>query len=163
MGKNLFRGKRIHGRKDWVEGCLLNLDEDSGCVYIVPFFNRASTMTVTQIVGLTAIPVDPKTVGQYTGKTDTNGKEVFEGDVVKFCGCAPDWEDEKDLDIRIGFIKFKDGCFMHSTAFSCDGYNELSCLIGEITDSSGRYDEHAVFEVIGNIYDNPELLEVDNA
>lgn len=44
MGKNLFRGKRIHGRKDWVEGCLLNLDEDSGYVYIVPFCNRATGM-----------------------------------------------------------------------------------------------------------------------
>ena len=79
-----------------------------------------------------AFPVDPDTVGQYTGIMDTNGVKVFEGDIVYVNG------DD------IGVIEYKCGCFY----VRCDGYE------GTFYDNYFGSD----VEVIGNIYENKELL-----
>ena len=75
--------------------------------------------------------VIPKTVGQYTGLTDKNGNKIFEGDIL-----------EQDV-VQSGTP--------HREFVEWD-YD----LLGN------RYDEwSAFFEIIGNIHDNPELLEVE--
>lgn len=80
---------------------------------------------------------------QYTGLKDENGKEVYEGDIVEatYCvdGCYYDTEDEYSViqwdDKQCGFnIMFKD----------------------ELLSSPISY--YVSFEVVGNIYENPELL-----
>ena len=77
--------------------------------------------------------VIPETVGQFTGLTDKNGKKIFEGDIVR------DW------DGRIYEIKYSDFEW-----------------IAEQTKSFWINIKHLKpCEVIGNIYDNPELLEVE--
>lgn len=85
--------------------------------------------------------VIPDTVGRYTGLTDKNGKKIFEGDIVKaqdhlitspFC------------DGIVGKIVY-DEC-----AFFIEPRNPI--------DSQLLYNECAVYEILGNIYDNPELL-----
>jgi uncharacterized phage protein (TIGR01671 family) len=128
MREYLFRGKRICEKKNWVEGCLLNLDADSGHVFIVPFFNGASTMPVSRIVEYTSHYVNPETVGQFTGLKDKNGKRIFEGDIIKL------WPSGKCYE-----VKYKSGCF-------CIGIN---WAISHEPDC----------EVIGNRFDNPELLK----
>ena len=75
--------------------------------------------------------VDPETVGQFTGLLDCNKKKIFEGDIVR--------DDHGDID-RIIFER---------GAFDCDWMLDRSTL---------GY-EHEVLEVIGNIFDNPELKE----
>jgi hypothetical protein len=72
-----------------------------------------------------------KTVGQYTGLTDRNGKKIFEGDIVK----AP--------------IYYDIGCYPHTET------RVVTVNIPEIYEMS----IDGEFEVIGNIHDNPELLE----
>ena len=76
---------------------------------------------------------------QFTGLKDKNGKEIFEGDVLKFK--FTDCEKDKENFIIVECI-FEYGRFV-----MCDSYKD-----------SYSFDEEKV-EVIGNIYENPELLE----
>ena len=80
--------------------------------------------------------VDPDTVGQYTGLTDKNGKRIFEGDIVR--GISFWHEKHKTYQVA-----FDDGDFYL------------------VNDSGTMYRHEHVedIEVIGNIHDNPELLE----
>ena len=79
--------------------------------------------------------VNGNTVGQYTGLTDKNGKKIFEGDIVRLYlvdGCEE------------GVIKF----------------NGIMCRFMFFTkEGSYSFDKDCVFEIIGNIHDNPELLK----
>lgn len=82
--------------------------------------------------------VIPETVGQYTGLTDKNGTKIFEGDVVDILT-----ENEE-----IGVIVYDDGGFqVDADGFSVDLHSNING-----TD----------LEIIGNIHDNPELMEGEN-
>lgn len=74
--------------------------------------------------------VDPETVGQYIGLTDKNGKKIFEGDIIKYDG--------KTYEMR--YIE-RYGRF----AGKNDGFAFAVVPFGTI-------------EIIGNVYDNPELM-----
>lgn len=78
--------------------------------------------------------VDPDTIGQFTGLLDKNGKEIYEGDIL---GCP---EDKYFLPET---LIFKEGCFMVE-----DGYTTTAM---NVIDEKYR-------TIIGNIHDNPELL-----
>ena len=85
--------------------------------------------------------VIPETVGQYTGLTDKNGKKIFEGDIV-YC--------KSRLDNANMVVIFECGQFRMVLSENYRSYQT----------NSGFYDINCFDkEVIGNIYDNPELLE----
>ena len=83
--------------------------------------------------------VDPDTVGQFTGLTDKNGKKIFEGDIVK---------------IDIAGLIFNAVCKFHSGSFGLVwhylGVDRWQAFPGMW---------NVGYEVIGNIHDNPELME----
>lgn len=81
--------------------------------------------------------VDPDTVGQYTGAKDSKGKEIYEGDIVKHRGYNG---------MQTSVVKFEAGAFIV-------GYHD-----GSSTKRRPMLLQDKV-EVIGNIHDNPELLE----
>lgn len=88
-------------------------------------------------------PVDPKTIEQSTGLKDKNGKEIFEGDILAI------ETDEGILNVNI-FWDSKHALFM----FESKKYNEKDLLAELVEDNTYP------FEIVGNIYENPELLEV---
>lgn len=87
---------------------------------------------------------------QYTGLKDKNGKEIYEGDIVKINAHSYDFGFEKD---KIGEIRFLKGCFGFYKQLS-----EKEYLFNELA-TEFSYGELDYYEVIGDIYDNPELLE----
>lgn len=114
---------------EWVEGDLVH------SVYKV-----RDTCVGTYGSSLGMHQVDPSTVGQYTGLKDKNGKRIFEGDVAKVL-------QGKDKDIA--YVGFENGAFM---------LYPKTGNIYERTLWEYWYNDWDV-EVIGNITDNPELLE----
>lgn len=91
----------------------------------------------------TSFEVVPETVGQYTGLTDKNGKKIFEGDIVS--GHLDDLFPEDESRYEIAWIDY--------------GWH-LTNLDGTV-DTAEQDWVNQYFEVIGNIYDNPELMEVE--
>ena len=82
--------------------------------------------------------VDPETVGQFTGLTDKNGTKVFEGAIVR------SYDDSED-ELTNGVVVFNaDFC---SFCVSMKGHEDVMLVA------------HWQYEMIGNIYDNPELLK----
>jgi uncharacterized phage protein (TIGR01671 family) len=91
------------------------------------------------------IRVKDETVGQYTGRTDKNGTKIFEGDIVKIngwwnaAGPAGYNENQTVVEFNDEFCGFNPMC-----DYDCD---------------CGVYHPANECEVIGNVWDNPELLK----
>lgn len=161
MRKVKFRGKRVvtdGGRyiektegREWVYGSLIEIGEDN--VFIFQGYKGASTLSKAQIVGWGMIAIDYETVGQFTKTEDRKEKEVYGGDIVKqryfYEGFHPQTlgVEEKEAEI-IGVVKIDGRGTYTETADGSEYYwaAYLECASEQL-------------EVIGNIYDNPELLQ----
>lgn len=95
-----------------------------------------------------------ETIGQYIGMTDKNGKKIFEGDIVKwshtFLG--------KDRPYHIGRVAYKKAQFVVENK---DVFTQCGTCSEPFGCACRMDDTNRDFEVIGNIHDNPELLEVE--
>lgn len=101
----------------------------------------------------TLIEVIPETVGEYTNLTDKNGKKIFEGDILK-----PDYDNNSYY--RVAWDSGKLHLNIEEYCFNDSEGKALWSWCENIADYqiNGCVDN---CEIIGNIYDNPELLEVD--
>ena len=130
MREILFRGKKKVYNKwvyGWYCGKILNSD-------------MSSTEESSQIIDANTLywhTCEPESVGQFTGLTDTNGKKIFEGDILK----------RTNGNKYLWYVDFKISAFCANQT-NCN----YSCELGELL-------ETIEVEVIGNIHDNPELLE----
>lgn len=121
MRKIKFRGLSLTG--NWIHG---NLDDQEDMVEI---FNRDNEMFSKAIVM-------PKTVGQYTGLNDKNGREVYEGDILELPKGSKryvEWDDTYKLFVLVDSM----------------GRKVSMSIINWSAENT---------EVIGNIFENKELL-----
>lgn len=105
-----------------------------GYVYRYGWTGEEETCIIVPYYGgaLYSIEVDPETVGQYTNLKDKNGTKIFEGDIVLLKGYDEPYQ-----------VVFDESCFQvysDSVRYAMDNFYDYE------------------IEVIGNIYDNPELL-----
>lgn len=135
-----FRGKCCHSDA-WAYGNLVDYGEDE-----YPEIQGFDVFRENDDVWKEPI-VERDTIGQFTGLYDKNGEEIYEGDVVKFAN--PKYGDEL---FRIGYEDSHIGAFCLCEA----GEEDTSRFVAIF----GRFDYEPFYcEVIGNIHDNPELLE----
>lgn len=98
--------------------------------------------------------INPDTLCQYTGLTDKNGKKIWENDIVRFQFDNDDCPfPNKDTKKRLGKIFFSDFRASWSIAMGRKGNKRINNDLFKYVQNGNRV------EVIGNIFDNPELLE----
>lgn len=127
----LFRGKRIDNG-EWVQGYLYGIWEKRYILW-------GMTNDIPNMV-----EVDPSTICQCTGLKDRNGKLIWENDIVGFLDTYSTENGQGEMDC-IGKVVWDD------ETISFQVTNRLSAESYEVLDECS---------VIGNIFDNPELLEV---
>ncbi len=146
MREILFRGKTI-------------FDKDNKWVYGVPCNFRSIRnelqWSIIQSDGTgcflpDTIAVDENSIGQFTGLKDNNGKMIFEGDIIKTV-LNGKGGGKKDYIVQIGVVQYNKDYFCIE---SSKGENKEWC---SLYFSIGN--EFSDCTVIGNIYDNPELIE----
>ena len=143
MREILLRGKR-KDNGEWICGDLLQ-DVESGICAIVSYVNLGGN--IHDLSESCIFAVIPETVGQYTGHTDKNGVMIFEGDIVKGTAYSA---------TTIGVIVWIDEISSFGVRYAQNLTAWVNSSILRCA-AIGKTDEFAA-EVIGNIYDNPELL-----
>jgi hypothetical protein len=131
-----FRGKRVDNG-EWVEGYYFKTplaDEATGSKPEDGWFFLSGRERHCISKNGCAYEVDPSTVGQFTGLKDKNGKEIYEGDIAK---------DPDGVMYAVRWQRF-------SAAW--EFYNSEASMLFVMRCPD-------MFEVIGNIYDNPDLLK----
>ena len=133
----LFKAKR-KDNGEWVEGYYVYCRKRH---YILPVLNKAIGFDEREDEW---VEVDPDTICQYTGLTDKNGEKIWGNDICDRKEKYPeivtynkgDWQ----LDYSYALGKEKHFCACNLGFYAC----ERECV-----------------EVIGNVFDNPELLEAE--
>lgn len=130
MREILFRGRKRY-ENTWVEGSL-HVIENKGSEFM--------WILTPSIHG--SIEVSPSSVGAYSGRTDRNGKKIFEGDIVKT------WLEggaHSGFSWPLGVVEFRESAF--GLAHGEYKFTPFS-----------SYAPRVLMEVVGNIHDNPELI-----
>lgn len=129
-----FRGKRFSDNS-WIYGSLVASREISPAIYFS--IGKGSVKQMEWVY------VKSETIGQFTGLTDCKGKEIYEGDILDFTIFDVFGDDRQYR----GVVRYCGSCFMIWQSLDGDDAFDLDWIIEQ--------DDEC--EIIGNIYDNPEL------
>lgn len=133
--------------KKWIEGVPIPVEEDtysSGKIELVKSVNYDELDNY--IPSFEHEEVVPETVGQYIGIPDKNGKKVFDGDIIRF----REWSE--------GSMCWTGKVHYEKCQFVVSGNPNKECNT-PFTLCMSRFASEDI-EVIGNIFDTPEMLEV---
>lgn len=141
MRENLFKAKR-KDNGEWVEGFVFEFKNKFYITEMAQTFMTAY-YTAESVVdfNMRAYEIKPDTLCQYTGLPDKNGRKIWENDIVN---CF-----ESECCGKISWNESEAGFYFD--ALLEDGTYEEECV----------YDYADCMDVIGSIFDNPELLEVE--
>lgn len=144
----LFRGKRTDNG-EWMEGYYRCIP----CMGIRGHY----IMPINPKNRLEQYDINPNTLCQYTGLTDKNSKKIWENDIVKYQFDNDDCSfPNKHTEKIIGRIFFSDFRASFSVTAGRKGSSSINNDLFRYVRNGNRV------EVIGNIFDNPELLEVEH-
>lgn len=145
MREILFKAKQIDNG-EWIEGSLIDLDIDSGYCYIVQPYKKASILPIIFLITDRMKLVDPETLCQFTGLCDKNGNKIWENDIFQYTDET--MITQKDLieynETHASFVRLRN---TEKLGLQYLWIDEATCNHGE---------------VIGNIFDNPELLQEES-
>lgn len=130
----LFKAKR-KDNGEWVEGfyfCMTHTDGRHTHHFIIPLGADLSLGTPVEKI---QVEVDQSTICQCTGLKDKNGRVIWENDIVKI--------NNSEVNTLITFRDF-----------------EIICTIPREKYYKHRLEHTTEYEVVGNVFDNPELVEV---
>lgn len=143
MREILFRGKRVDNG-EWEYG--LPSYDDDGDVEEIQVWDEED---------VNFYPVDPETICQYTGLTDKNGKKIWEGDIISYQRDNDDCPfPNKDTKKRLGKVFYQGFRSTFAIGMGRNGSRSINDDLWKYVQNGNRV------EVIGNVFDNPELLEV---
>lgn len=151
----LFCGKRSDNG-EWIRGDLIT----------TPFIRNETQQNIIYILDITKadydcfedltedngiFEVEPETVCQYTGLTDKNGTKIFEGDIVKGVAYSTDF---------VGYIVWIDTIAGFGVRYFNKHREPTAWENSSILKAIQRWKQPNEFqaEIIGNIFDNPELI-----
>ena len=150
-----FRGKLEYNGK-WIYGDLLQYENEDVAIFgekLSSFGCECTEMSKRD-------RVIPDTVGQFTGLHDTNGKEIYEGDIL--CFRVPDgtirhfvveWASEdRILRPLSNFVPDGNPIRINGWCFNWNGHRLYPSVIDGVPDNE-------VMEIVGNATDNPELMK----
>lgn len=136
MREILFRAKRIDNG-EWTEGYVFELQPGQYMICDRIQYDRPSTLPVWEFFRYCTHEIVPETLCQYTGLTDKNGNRIWENDIIKH-----------EISDTIGTVKWYQEDYV--------GWCVDDTIIDEQQFTDEMWNE---CEVIGNIFDNPELLK----
>ena len=124
--------------------------------YIHPVSNK---IDITGEIGRIIVmhEVDPDTICQYTGLTDKNGKRIWENDILRYSydyDGSPFLKDGEEIKYRVGAVFWSEW----RGSWAVCGRGNKKCTNNDVF-KYNRNPNRA--EVIGNIFDNADLLEVE--
>ena len=132
-----FRGKCAKGSRyagEWAYGSCVQCEKSDDVLITAAINDRCSC----------TYHVDPETVGQFTGLKDKNGRKIYEGDIIKIV----EKFDDENVYSSNGVVCFEEGIYELQNG---KHFAYLGWLM--------HNDDIIKLEVIGNIHDNPDLIE----
>ena len=149
MREILFRAKRknwsnLPKNEWWVEGIPIEIKDKMYMAVNYVDCEQITDFEMSQyILRKSFVEIDPETICQYTGKSDEDGKKIFEGDIVGFIDLYSTESGYSESSCFGEVIWSKEECCFHVT-------NRLSAESWEVLDEC---------KVVGNVFDNKELLD----
>ena len=134
-----FRGLKIDS-KEWAFGWFTKEKKGSLIVPVIQYYKEWDTGDYVD-----SYEIDGNTLGEFTGLKDKNGKEIYEGDIVLVGETYVGDYRYEDFE---GVVEFDEGQYFVDCKYSKD----MGCELDNATIRNQG------LEVIGNIYQNPDLL-----